>query len=109
MLNLFPIIVFQVCVHVVDMTFYLTPGSAADKEARQRGCCVFPVSRPAVPMLPPALADTCCLEPDAVRCALSVLLTVAGSGEEWQVCVQIDNLYALVVMDSVLLKLLYRH
>lgn len=76
---------YQVCVHIIDMDFYLEAGSEVDKEAKQRGSSVFPMGRDPVSMLPSQLSDICSLEPNLDRCALSVILMVGGSGEEWHV------------------------
>lgn len=42
---------FEVGVHIADVSHYVKPGSAVDKEARERGTSVYLVDR-TVPMLP---------------------------------------------------------
>lgn len=77
---------YQVCVHISDVASFLEPGSALDQEALRRGSSVLPIGRPPMPMLPPRLtSQLCSLQPGADRCALTVLMTVAGSGDEWHV------------------------
>jgi len=67
-------------VHIADVSFYVRPGSAMDREARLRGTSVYLVDR-AIPMLPEALSsDLCSLVPAADRLTLSVFLDVSDRG-----------------------------
>ena len=77
---------YQVCVHVSDVAHFVEQGTALDGEALQRGSSILPIGREPVHMLPDKLSsDLCSLRPGVDRCALSIFLTVAGSGEEWRV------------------------
>ena len=63
---------FRLAVAVADVTYYVTPGSALDKEAQERAnSWYFPVS--VEPMLPPALSNgLCSLHPGVERLAVVV-------------------------------------
>lgn len=50
---------FEVGVHIADVTWYVRPGSAVDKEAQARGTSVYLVDR-TVPMLPEKLSNELC-------------------------------------------------
>ena len=77
---------YQVCVHVSDVAYFVEQGSELDKEALQRGVSILPIGREAVPMLPGRLCwELCSLQPGKDRCAQSIFMTVAGSGDEWHV------------------------
>lgn len=72
---------FRVGVHIADVSFLVTPGSAIDEEARRRGTSVYLVDR-VVPMLPERLSnELCSLNPGEDRLAYSVLLTINGEAE----------------------------
>ena len=63
----------EVGIHIADVSHYVRPGSALDREARERGLsCYLPGS--VVPMLPERLSGgLCSLRPDEDRLALSVI------------------------------------
>ena len=50
---------YEVGVHIADVTWYVKPGDAVDKEARERGTSVYLVDR-TVPMLPEKLSNKLC-------------------------------------------------
>ena len=67
-------------VHIADVTHFVRPGSALDREARRRGTSVYLVDK-VIPMLPEQLSNgVCSLRPDEDRLAFSVFLTMDGSG-----------------------------
>lgn len=72
---------FEVGVHIADVSWYVQPGTALDREAFARACSVYLVDR-AVPMLPDILSgDTCSLAgPDPSR-AVSLFLVIDDRGE----------------------------
>ncbi|QPQ56024.1 VacB/RNase II family 3'-5' exoribonuclease [Allosphingosinicella flava] len=72
---------WKAIVAIADVSFYVRPGSALDKEARKRGNSVYFPDR-VVPMLPETLsADVCSLKQDEDRAALVCHLQVSKSGE----------------------------
>lgn len=67
-------------VAIADVSFYVRPGSALDREARTRGNSVYFPDR-VVPMLPEVLsADVCSLKHGEDRAALACHLTIAKDG-----------------------------
>ncbi len=66
----------EVGVHIADVSFFVTPGSALDKEAAARATSVYLVDR-TIPMLPEVLSnDLCSLKPDEDRLAVSAVFTL---------------------------------
>ena len=71
---------WQAIVAIADVSFYVRPGSAIDREARARGNSVYFPDR-VVPMLPEILsAHVCSLVEGEDRAALACHLTIAASG-----------------------------
>ena len=72
---------WQAIVAIADVSFYVRPGTALDKEARKRGNSVYFPDR-VVPMLPEILsADVCSLGEGADRAAMACHLTIDAKGE----------------------------
>jgi ribonuclease R len=72
---------FELQVHIADVAQYVTPDSALDQEARQRGTSVYFPDR-AVPMLPLELStDICSLRPHLDRLVLSCVMRIDPRGE----------------------------
>ncbi|SMF78601.1 ribonuclease R family protein [Allosphingosinicella indica] len=72
---------WKAIVAIADVSFYVRPGSALDKEARKRGNSVYFPDR-VVPMLPEELsADICSLKAGKDRAALACHLTIAKDGQ----------------------------
>ena len=68
--------VYEVGVHIADVTHYVLPGSVIDKEAYKRGTSVYLVDR-TVPMLPERLCnDICSLRQDEDKLTFSVVFTI---------------------------------
>jgi ribonuclease R len=68
-------------VAIADVSFYVRPGSALDKEARARGNSVYFPDR-VVPMLPEELsAGICSLKAGEVRAAMACHLRISKDGE----------------------------
>jgi len=73
---------FEIGVHIADVSHFVTPGSALDKEARLRGTSVYLVDR-CIPMLPERLSnELCSLKPDEDRLAFSALFTIDKNATE---------------------------
>ncbi len=71
---------WKAVVAIADVSFYVRPGSAIDREARKRGNSVYFPDR-VVPMLPEILsAEVCSLKEGADRAALACHLQVAANG-----------------------------
>jgi ribonuclease R len=72
---------WKALVAIADVSFYVQPGSALDKEARRRGNSVYFPDR-VVPMLPETLsAEICSLKQGEDRAALACHLQVTKDGE----------------------------
>ena len=66
----------EVGVHIADVSFFVKPGTALDKEAVERATSVYLVDR-TIPMLPEILStDLCSLKPDEDRLAVSAVFTL---------------------------------
>ena len=77
---------WKAIVAIADVSFYVRPGSALDKEARRRGNSVYFPDR-VVPMLPETLsADICSLKEGEDRAALvcHLQVTKAGALKSWR-------------------------
>ena len=69
----------RVWAHIADVSAYVTPGSALDREAFERGTSVY-VPGKVEPMLPEALSnDACSLKPGVERLAVTVELDFDGA------------------------------
>lgn len=71
---------WEVGIHIADVSAYVPRGGAVDLEALNRGTSVYLVDR-VVPMLPHALSSNACsLRPDEDRLAVSVYATLDREG-----------------------------
>lgn len=67
---------YDVGIHIADVSYFVKPNTALDRDARKRATSVYLVQR-AVPMLPPALSEQLCsLVPGEDRLAFSVTFTL---------------------------------
>ncbi len=79
--------VYEVGVHIADVSHYVTEGSAIDKEALKRGTSVYLVDR-TIPMLPESLCNKLCsLRPDEDKLTFSVIFKINGKAEvkDWEI------------------------
>ena len=66
-------------VHIADVSAYVRPGGAVDKEAQRRGTSVY-VPGAVEPMLPEALSNAACsLRPGEDKLAVTVEMDIAGT------------------------------
>ncbi|MEI6057684.1 MAG: ribonuclease R [bacterium] len=67
---------YEIGVHIADVSHYVREGSALDKEAVKRGCSVYLVDR-TIPMLPEVLSnDVCSLNPHEDKLTFSAIFTI---------------------------------
>lgn len=72
---------FQLYVAIADVSHYVQPGSAIDREAIQRGNSVYFPSK-VVPMLPESLSNgICSLNPMVDRLAMVAEMTISAAGK----------------------------
>ena len=72
---------YEIGVHIADVSYYVTPGSIVDKEARDRGTSVYLVDR-TVPMLPEKLCNKLCsLRPDEDKLVFSTVFEMTPKAE----------------------------
>jgi ribonuclease R len=77
---------YEIGIHIADVSHYVKPGSALDREARERGTSVYLVDR-TIPMLPEILSnDLCSLVPHKDRLTMSTVFIIdknARVKSEW--------------------------
>jgi ribonuclease R len=71
---------YELGIHIADVSFYVTEGSALDREAQERATSVYLVDR-TIPMLPEQLSnDLCSLKADVDRLAMSAIFIIQPDG-----------------------------
>ena len=77
---------FEVGIHIADVSHYVKPGSVLDKEAFQRATSIYLVDR-VVPMLPESLSNQICsLRPNEEKLTFSAVFEITSAGvvkTEW--------------------------
>ncbi|MDP3661733.1 MAG: ribonuclease R [bacterium] len=73
--------IYEVGVHIADVSFFVRENTALNTEARERGFSVYLVDR-TIPMLPEALSnDLCSLNPDEDKFAFSAVFEINDKAE----------------------------
>ena len=77
---------WEVGVHIADVSYYVQPDSAIDREAYDRGTSVYMVGR-TIPMLPERLSnEMCSLQPNQDKLCFSAVFEMDSNGKiysEW--------------------------
>lgn len=77
---------YEIGIHIADVSHYVRPGTALDKEAVKRGCSIYLVDR-TIPMLPEVLSnDLCSLKPHEDKLCFSAVFIMDAQGkvhESW--------------------------
>ncbi|MFM2374899.1 MAG: hypothetical protein RLZZ234_894 [Candidatus Parcubacteria bacterium] len=100
---------FEVGIHIADVSFYVREGDAIDTEAIERGTSIYLVDR-VIPMLPEVLSnDLCSLRPNEDRLAFSAVVTLDAQGavhERWfgQTMIHSDKRFSYEEAQEVLDK-----
>ena len=71
----------EVGVHIADVSHYVKPGSAIDREAQERGTSIYLVDR-TIPMLPEKLCNmVCSLRPDEEKLTFSAVFEMNDNAD----------------------------
>ncbi len=71
---------FEIGIHIADVSFYVKKGTPIDEEAKKRGFSIYMVNK-TIPMLPEVLSnDLCSLNPGEEKMTFSVILKMDKKG-----------------------------
>lgn len=77
---------WEIGVHIADVSYYVKPGTILDKEAYKRATSIYLVDR-VIPMLPEVLSNgVCSLRPNEEKLCFSAVFKINNNGdvsEEW--------------------------
>jgi len=93
---------FRALVAIADVSFYVRPGGALDREARKRGNSAYFPDR-VVPMLPEVLsADVCSLKAGSPRAAMACHLGVDAKGRitSWRFTRAIVRIHEVIAYEE---------
>lgn len=72
---------YEIGVHIADVSHYVREGTALDQEARERGMSIYLVDR-TIPMLPEVLSnDLCSLNPNEEKLTFSAVFIMNDNGD----------------------------
>ena len=72
---------YEIGVHIADVTHYVKEGSSLDKDAQERGCSVY-LENSVIPMIPEKLSNKICsLRPKEDKLCFSVIFKVSKVGK----------------------------
>ena len=98
---------YEVGVHIADVSHYVTEGSIIDREAQQRATSVYLVDR-TIPMLPERLCNfICSLRPDEEKLCYSVIFEMDAEAniKRWHLAhtvIRSDRRFAYEEVDQIL-------
>jgi DIS3-like exonuclease 2 len=102
--------VVRVGVHIADVSYFVSPNTALDKEAQSRSTSVY-LEQQVVPMLPHLLCEELCsLNPGVDRLAFSIIWSISPAGDildQWigktviQSCAKLTYGHAQNMIDGV--------
>lgn len=93
---------FRALVAIADVSFYVRPGGAIDRDARKRGNSVYFPDR-VVPMLPEVLsADVCSLKAGEPRAAMACHLELSADGRvtSWRFTRAIVQIHEVIAYEE---------
>ena len=79
--------------HITDVSHYIQPDEALDREALKRGKSVY-LGELLLPMLPPMVTELCSLVPGSDRLSMTLIITInpqSGAVVEWEIHESVIN------------------
>lgn len=74
-------VIYEIGIHIADVSYYVTEGSSLDTESKKRGFSIYLVDR-TIPMLPEVLSNNLCsLNPNENKLAFSAIFKISESGK----------------------------
>ena len=95
--------IYQIGVHIADVSHYVKPGTPVDEEAYKRGTSVYLVDR-VIPMLPEELCnDKCSLRPNEDKLCMSVIFAMDSDARvlKYKICRTVIRSNARLNYDEV--------
>ncbi|MBD2610833.1 MAG: ribonuclease R family protein [Nostoc sp. ZfuVER08] len=89
-------------VHIADISHYVQPDEALDREALKRGKSVY-LGELILPMLPPIVAERCSLVAGSDRLTISFLITIdpkSGQIVEWEIQPSVINVETALTTEQ---------
>ncbi|MCF2147858.1 ribonuclease R [Desmonostoc muscorum LEGE 12446] len=89
-------------VHITDVSHFVQPDEALDREALKRGKSVY-LGELILPMLPPSVAERCSLVPKSDRLTISFLITIdpqSGQIVDWEIQPSVINVETALTTEQ---------